>query len=206
MPAWILNFVALVCFASPFWQTKPPNQWSEQELQQLLTDSPWSQMAEATGKAAGPPVRAFFATAPVMEQAEQERLRRAQLRSPKNSKAAPSEPDPLVEEYREWLEANRSAQIVVALSIPNLTAFSEEREVRRMEEESYLAIGRKKIKMTGHFAPSSGDPYLRLVFPREVRPTDKSIVLQLYLPGVAIPYRQAEFAVKEMIVNGKLEL
>jgi len=152
-------------------------------------------------------VRVFFATAPIMEQAERERLRRAQLKSPpKNANAPVPEPDPLAEEYREWLEANRASQIVVALSIPNLTVFSDEREVRRMEEESYLQVGRKKIKMTGHFAPSSGDPYLRLAFPREVRPSDKSIVLQLYLPGIAIPYRQAEFFVKEMIVNGKLEL
>lgn len=211
MPNWIVSLVALVCFASPFWQTKPPNQWSEQELQQLLTDSPWSQMAEGGSKAVGPAIRVFFATASIMEQAELERQRRAQLKRPKNSKAASSEPDPLVEEYREWLEANRASQIVVALSVPNLAAFSDEREVRRMEQESYLQAGRKKVKMTGHFAPSSGDPYLRLIFPRAIfppdaQPTDKSIILQLYLPGVSIPYRQAEFAVKDMMVNGKLEL
>ena len=47
-------------------------------------------------------------------------------------------------------------------------AFSDNRETRQMEQECVMRVGRKKLKMTGHFPPSPGDPYLRLAFPREV--------------------------------------
>jgi len=169
----------------------------------MLTDSPWAQMAQGPGKQSAAPVLVFFATAAPMQIAEQESDRRARLKRPK---ARQTEPDPLVEEYRAWLEENRAAQIVVAILIPNTAAFSDQREVRKMEEESVLQIGRKKLKMTGHFPPSAGDPYLRLAFPRQVQLSDKSILLDLYLPGIPSPYRQAQFTVKDMVVNGKLEL
>jgi hypothetical protein len=60
--------------------------------------------------------------------------------------------------------------------------------------------------MTGHFPPTAGDRFLRLAFPREVQATDKTVVFDLYLPGVPNPYREAEFQVKDMLVNGKLEM
>jgi hypothetical protein len=193
-------------FASPFWEAKPPNQWDDRELVQMLTDSPWAQMAQGTGKSsAGPPVLVFLATAGPMQQAEQERDRRASLRRPAKGVEA-AEPDPLTEEYRLWLEDNRATQIVVAVRIPNTAAFSEEREVRRMEEESTMQVGRKKIKMTGHFPPSANDPYLRLAFPRRVQLSDRFVVMDLYLPGVSIPYRQVQFTLKDMVVGGKLDL
>jgi len=69
-----------------------------------------------------------------------------------------------------------------------------------------MRIGKKKFKMTGHFPPSPRDPYLRLAFPREAQATDKSVVFDLYLPGVPIPYREVEFKVKDLLVNGKLEM
>ncbi len=75
-----------------------------------------------------------------------------------------------------------------------------------MEEDSVMHVGRKKIKMTGHFPPTATDPYLRLAFPRQVSPTDKSVSFELYLPGVPNPFREAEFKVKDMVVNGKLEM
>ncbi len=192
--------------ASPFWEAKAPNQWDERELQQMLTDSPWAQTAEAPGKSAtGPAVVAFFATAAPIETAERERDRRASLKRPAKAKERP-EIDPLTEEYRLWLEDNRATQIVLTVGIGNAAAFADEREVRRMEEESTMQIGRKKIKMTGHFPPTAGDPYLRLAFPRQVQVSDKTLVLDLYLPGVSIPYRQFQFTLKDMVVRGKLEL
>jgi len=75
-----------------------------------------------------------------------------------------------------------------------------------MEEESVMRVGRKKFKMTGHFPPSPSDPYLRMAFPRQVTVNDKAVSFELYLPGVAIPFRAIEFTLKDMLVRGKLEL
>lgn len=194
----------LLLLASPFWEAKPPQQWDDRELLQMLTDSPWAQQVEGGVKvSAGLPVLVYIASAGPIEEAERERERRASLRRSGN---AGSEPDPFTEEYRLWLKDNRATQIVVAVYIPNTAAFSDEREVRQMEAESVMHVGRKKIKMSGHFPPSANDPYLRLAFPRQVQLSDKSIVLDLYLPGVSIPYREAQFALKDMVVRGKLEL
>ena len=50
------------------------------------------------------------------------------------------------------------------------------------------------------------DPYLRLVFPRQIGPKDKTIEFDLYLPGVPDSYRIAEYVIKEMMYRGKLEI
>ena len=69
-----------------------------------------------------------------------------------------AEEDLLIQEYKTWLDENRTSQLVLAIRIPDTKAFSDEREVRRMEEESVMRLGKKKVKMTGHFPPS---PVLR---------------------------------------------
>jgi hypothetical protein len=110
------------------------------------------------------------------------------------------------EEYAEWLRENREQQIVLAISAGKSAQMSDEKEIRKMEEQSVMLVGRKKYKMTGHFPPSSGDPYLRIAFPREVTASDKTVTFELYVPGVGIPFRSFEFNVKDMIVKGKLEI
>jgi hypothetical protein len=67
-------------------------------------------------------------------------------------------------------------------------------------------VGRKRLKMTGHFPPSPSDPYLRMAFPRQVTVNDKTVSFELYLPGVAIPFRAIQFTLKDMLVRGKLEM
>lgn len=191
--------VVLLLFAGPFWESKAPEKWSDPELQALLADSPWAQMAAAPGNSIAPPVQVYLATAGPIEKAERERDRRAALKKP------PAD-DPLAADYREWLEENRGKQIVLAAAIAKNDGLDDEGEIRRMENECVMRVGKKKYKITGHFPPSPGDPYLRLVFPREVQATDKSVVFELYLPGVPIPYREAEFRVKDMLVDGKLEM
>jgi hypothetical protein len=69
-----------------------------------------------------------------------------------------------------------------------------------------MRVGRKKYKMTGHFPPTQNDVYLRMAFPRQVLESDKSVVFELYVPGLTPPFRTVEFRVKDMIVKGKLEL
>lgn len=202
MIAAIFSFVLL--FARPYWETKPPAQWSEAELTALLTNSPWAQVMDSPSKAVpAPGVQAYLATASPMIAAEKEAERRAKL----HRKPGPEpEDNPLAGEYREWLEQNRATQIVLAVRIDSNRGFSDEKEVERMEDESVMRVGKRKIKMTGHFPPYEGDPYLRLAFPREVNLSDKTLSFDLYLPGVPVPFRNAEFKLKDMLVDGKLDL
>jgi len=189
----------LLLFAGQFWESKPPADWSENELKTLLTDSPWAQMVQAPGNPGhASAVQVMLASADPIARAEAEWDRRYSKKK--------SEPDTMAEEYRAWLSENRATQIVVAISAGKPDAYSDEREMRTMEEQSVMTVGRKKYKMTGYFPPSHGDPYLRLAFPREVKQSDKNVVFELYVPGVGIGYRSAEFAVKDMLVNGKLEM
>jgi hypothetical protein len=189
----------LFWLATPFWETKAPVDWTENEVTQLLTDSPWAQMLDTPGKA-GSPVQIFLATAAPIEQAE----RQWDLRFRKNRPGAPA--NNRDEEFQAWLNENRAKQIVIAVLVNLPQALSDEQETRRMEEESVMRVGRKKLKMAGYFPPSAHDPYLRLAFPREVTANDKNVIFDLYLPGVPIPYRQADFKVRDMLFKGKLEM
>lgn len=196
MTHWLL---LLFLFADPYWISKPPAEWSDAQLLALLTNSPWAQPVEGPGQNS-PPVEVFLATAAPIELAEKEQARRAQIRS------KPGTPVPDNAEYRLWLEDNRATQIVLAVYIQNNKGFLDEREVRRMEDESVMRVGKKKIKLTGSFPPSDSDPYLRLAFPRQVDLGDKTLIFDLYLPGVPAPFRSAEFKLKDMVSAGKLEL
>ncbi len=142
----------------------------------------------------------YLATAGPIALAEKEHERRVQIRR------KPGTPVTENAEYRLWMDEYRSTQIVLAVYIANPKGFLDEREVRRMEDESVLRAGKKKIKLTGSFPPSESDPYLRLAFPRQVDLSDKTLTFDLYLPGVPSPFRSAEFTLKDMVSGGKLEL
>jgi len=98
------------------------------------------------------------------------------------------------------------SRLVECVRVFKREAFEANKDVARMEEESVMKIGRRKIKITGHFPPTVNDPYVRFAFPREVKPTDKNVSFELYIPGVAGGYVTAEFPVKDMLVKGKLEM
>jgi hypothetical protein len=201
---YLCSFVAcgFLFAAGDFWVDKAPEKWSDNEVLKLITDSPWAQMVPSP-TSGGTGMQLYFATAAPLDQAEHERERRYRLRHPKVGEEAG---DVLVEEYRSWLSENRGTQIVVAIGVGQAGAFSGDKETKRMEEESVMKIGRKKYKMTGHFPPSAGDPYLRLAFPRVATTADKTVAFDLYIPGVSMGARAVEFTIKDMIVKGKLEM
>src|ERR1017187_1335619 len=77
--------------AQPFWEAKPPERWSSQEISLLRSNSPWAQVMGPE-----PGVLVYFATARPIEEAEGElRLR---------TKNALREPDP---DYLTYLSENR---------------------------------------------------------------------------------------------------
>jgi hypothetical protein len=45
-----------------------------------------------------------------------------------------------------------------------------------------------------------------LIFPRAVKPSDKSVLFRLYLGGLKFPEREIEFRVKDLTYQGKLEM
>jgi hypothetical protein len=176
-------------FAQPFWEAKPPEKWSNQEIAMLRSNSPWAQIIGPE-----PGVLVYFATAAPIEEAEGElRLR---------TKNALREPDP---DYLTYLSENREKHFVLAIPYDK-GVLEKAEESRKMEAESVMVIGRKTYKIIGHFPPTPSDPVLRLVFPREVQPADKKVVFRLYLPGMTFPEREAEFEVKELLYHGKLEM
>jgi hypothetical protein len=190
-------------FAGPFWQEKMPADWTDIEVSQIFVDSPWAQTVSApTRSAPAPAIQVYLATAPAMEAAEKERAKRVKARR----KAGEEEKeDPLEEEYRAWLEDNRATQIVIAIRMASNLKMSDEAEVKHMEEESFLQVGRKKVKMTGHFPPTSRDPYLRMAFPRQPLGDEKNLTFSLYIPGLPLPFREVQFKVRDLMVNGKME-
>ena len=191
---------------TPFWESKPPAQWSDDELQELLTDSPWAQPAISAGSESG--VQVYIASARPMRLAEEETERRAKDKAPVQDATAEDQTaeDSTAGEYRDFLAENQGQYIVLAVSGASAKALAEPAEVRRMEEQCILRVGGKKYQMVGHFPPSPSDTWLRLIFPRAVTEADRSFRFELYVPGAKDPLRFAEFRTKEMHYQGRLEL
>jgi hypothetical protein len=173
----------LALMAAPFWESKAPRDWSDAELKQLLTDSPWAQTVDG--------VALFLATARPLRDAEREMARRRRTADP---------------EFADFMEQDQGKHIVLAIAYRDLNALADAAEAKRMEEESILKVGKKKYKITGHFSPTPSDPYLRLIFPREIGPNDKSLVFELYVPGASLTYRTVEFRMKELGYRGIPEM
>jgi len=204
--------VALLLLVDPFWQAKPPMDWTDTELAQILTDSPWAQMAAQPGKAQvgknagqGQLIQVYVLTAAPIAKAVAERERRIELRRPGTAKALAG--DPLSEERSVWLADNRERQMIIAVRVGNNTAFSSAEETRQMEQDSAMDLGRLRVKLSAYFPPTASNPYLYLAFPRQpVTAADKIVTFELYLPGVPGPYRTVTFKVKDMLVDGKVEI
>lgn len=206
-----LTLVALL-FVDSFWQTKPAKEWTDAELSQFLSDSPWAQMAAQPGKPQGGKnsgedrlVQVYLATAEPVVKALAERDRRLELRRPGITKALAD--DPLSEERAVWFADHRAAYIIVAARVGNNDAFSIDKETSRMERDSVMEAGRVQVKVSATFPPTQTDPHLYLAFLREpVAASDKDLSFGLYLPGVPGPYRSVTFKIKDMLVDGKLEM
>jgi hypothetical protein len=183
----------LFLLAQPFWEAKPPEKWTDAEIASLRSNSPWAQPAGSS-----PQVVVFLATAAPIEAAEAE----LRLRMKKNPHPLP-EPDP---DYTEYLRDHRQDSLVLAVTYPTLSGLGHAEESKRLEEESVMVIGRREYKILGHFPPTPSDPVLRLIFPRTVKPADKSVLFRLYLAGLKFPEREVEFRVKDLTYQGRLEM
>jgi hypothetical protein len=193
VPSLLIGSVALLAATLPFWDSKPPGDWTLDEARTLLTDSPWAQRVAAGRHSSAPLLDAYVATAEPVEKAE-DRIRAAR-------KVVWT--DPSWDEYREYMTENAGKFIVLAVSAVKPEAFLDAVETKRMEEESRLRIGRRKYEMAGYFPPSGTDPFVRLVFPKDVRDGDRVLTFELYVPGSGAPYRIAEFQLRDMRYHGQ---
>jgi hypothetical protein len=180
--------------AASFWETKPPREWSGQELRKITEDSPWAQIVSTARAGTAPGVQVYLATATPVRAAEAEFARRQK-----------SPPDLLREEYEQFLREDEGRSVVLAVYIPDPQALADAAESRRMEQECLMKVGRQEVRITGHFPPSTTDPFLRLVFPRQDTGKAKALVFVLYLPSVPSPYRQVEFNLKDLQYRGKTD-
>ena len=114
--------------------------------------------------------------------------------------------DNLALEHHDFLDSNRGRYIMLAVYVKLPQYTQDRKEIKRMEKDSVLVVGEEEYKMVGHFPPSPGDPYLRLVFPRRVTEKDKMLLFDVYLPGVPKPYRKIRYGVKNLYYKGRLEL
>jgi hypothetical protein len=188
---WLLP-AALLAFGLPFWEAKPPSEWTFDEAQSLLTNSPWAQSADA-GKGGAPGVQVYLASADPVIQAED------RVRAARKSTAE----DPSWTEYRDYLVENTGKSIVLAVAAPKPEALADANESRHMEDESLLRIGKRTYKMTGHFPPTRTDSFVRFVFPADIRPGDRTLRFDLYVPGTGAPYRTAEFRLRDLVYHGR---
>jgi hypothetical protein len=175
--------------AQPFWEVTPPEKWTDAEIQAIRTRSPWAQRSETT-----PGAVIFLATAAPIELAETE----LRVRFKKGPNLDP--------DYTEYLREHRQENFVLGIAYPTLAGMSAAGESKRVEEESVMMIGRKTYHIVGSFPPTPSDPVLRLIFPRAVKPTDKSVAFRLYLGGLKFPESEVEFRVKDLTFRGKLEM
>ena len=199
----MLLLLALLWMAevAPFWEALPPRDWTDDQVKQLLFSSPWARqegttvwMGDSPGRLPFEAVHFFLASAAPMQLAEQEMRNRN-----------PGREDPLLEEYVDFLEDNPGRYIVLAVRVAKPQYLTEKR-THEMEDKCLLRVGKRKYRMVGHFPPTQWDPYLRLVFPREIRPDDTALSFDLYLPGVPAPFRSVDFPIRTLIYNGKPEM
>ncbi|MGH9672950.1 MAG: hypothetical protein ACRD44_07180 [Bryobacteraceae bacterium] len=174
---------------NPFWEKKPVAEWTFEELNQFLTSSPWA-------KSAG--TRIYLATARHVREAE------ALLKKKRPPKDTPD--DPVGSDYEDFLAESPGKYIVLAALLPRPDAMMDAAAAARVEEKTVMKIGKRKYHLAGHFPPSISDPHLRLVFPRDIRPGDRIVEFELYLPSVPESYRLIFFELKNLHFQGRLEL
>ncbi|MBL8176626.1 MAG: hypothetical protein JNK48_18260 [Bryobacterales bacterium] len=190
-------FLLAMLWVEPFWETKAPKEWNDEDLLEMFHNSPWAQSTQFQNTI---PIAVYLATAKPMRDAEEEAIRRY------TSKQPGSQPPDMGarNEYLAYLEENPGKSIVLAIREPDVTALAEAEETRRMEKESQLKAGGKKYRMTGYFPPAGADPVLRLVFPRPPAQV-KELAFDIYIPGITGPYRQASFRLKDLNYRGRPE-
>ncbi len=185
--------VSILMFPNgPFWEALPPGEWTGGQIAALLAESPWVSSQEGA--------HIFLASAKPIREAEIERWTR---RQPEDELAAQEYTES--SEYIEFIRDNADDYIVLAVHIPYPQYLLSPKDTKAMENRCFLVTGGKRHKLVGHFPPTPGDRYLRLVFPRLIDPSTREFHFRLYVPGVPNPYRRVEFLTENLTYHGHPE-
>lgn len=176
----------LMMFAEPFWEAVPAPEWTYQQMRQLMMDSPWAYSSEG--------IRVYIATATPVREAEK------RLAASRGTPAGETPGE--TNDYEEFMRQNPGKYIVVAVAVGGDTYF-DKKELKRMEDNSVLRSGKQKLAMVGHFLPVAEDPYLRLVFPREIDESARKVTLDFYVPSRKKPLRYFEWEMKDLVYKGR---
>ena len=183
--------IAALLQAAPFWETKAAKDWTGPEIEMLMSGSPWGALASPTNM-----VPVFLASARPLREAEAELFLRLERKG---------EVKVVEDDYHTYITQNPGKDIVVAARVALNAHFADAREIKTMEKECFIRVGKQKMRSIGYFPPTPSDPYLRILFPRISLAGVKVLSIGLYLPGVHKPFQDVEFPVKDLIDHGKLE-
>jgi hypothetical protein len=221
--------------AADFWQTKEPAQWTDKEAKRLLTDSPWARQASismGTGAQRGRPNRNVAETS----DATQGRGQLANTRSPGGRYGSPDDsgggapaeqtvivrwesaapvrdaqlkreqPAVVAQRFAEWSKTFYIVSVSrFPLTVPPGPAL--DKLVESMAQSATLSFKDKEpLKPARAFFLQDPEGALFVVlFPRadEIGTDDKEVSFEL--AGGRIEFR-SKFALKNMLLRGKLEL
>jgi hypothetical protein len=188
----------LAIAAGKFWDDKPVDQWSIEELDQFFSNSPWARDASDTGRSlekGASSVVMFLASAKPAQLADAERRRRMVRRGASDSS---------FEEYISYLAQNDGRVLILAVPLKRNDRLSDSGELNMMEKRSEMRAGGKTYPLLTYFPPTSTDDHLRLAFPRPANP-GRRIEFSVYVPGIPSPFRMVDFSVKDLTWQGKIE-
>jgi hypothetical protein len=154
--------------ALPFWRATPPAEWSDGQLEALLREAPFGSITSSKeGR------RAYLANFGPMAQAEEEWLRRRMGRRALDSAAW--------REYQSFLQEEGKAWVVLSIDASGMD-LSNANDVSEMEKYCVMKVGKRRYPLQGRFRPTLHDPWLRLLFRRDIRPDDRQLSFELVLP------------------------
>ncbi len=216
--AIVLCFIgAGVLCAADFWQKKKYSEWTPQEVQKMMTDSPWAKAVEVStggprsmGSGSNAPGRGGNANKATSEINAIPRtvflvrfhsalpLKQALMRAQfgENVLKAP--------EAAQFLSRQEQAYVIGVFGDPRLVPA----EPAGLAEAAQLAIkGREPIKAANvEIDRGQGGAGVLFFFPKGQAPIkleDESFELQVKFPAITI---KKTFKLKEMLFDGKLEL
>lgn len=192
----MVRLLAFFLAAAAFWETKPPQQWTGDQLLYMMTESPWVQ----AGKSG---LNSQWETGLVMYLASAKPMRDAEAEMHRRTAATD---DFLFEDYRAWLAENADKYIVLAVRIAKEEALANAEDAALMEKDSKMIVSGRKYPVKFFFAASKKDPWARLAFPRAVTDKNKQVEFEVFVPLVSGNYRLAIFDIKTLMSNGKLEI
>jgi hypothetical protein len=220
-------FVFAFCVAAAdFWQAKPYTEWSDKDLQKMITNSPWAKsfsppetavdsgastpLSEGGGRGRGGsgviagPAPVTNGTAPIIHARWQSALpvKQAFVRL-KYGAEAPTSPD-----AKQLLEkAETNYEIVLSGPLKSLLrGDTDSLKLALMESTSLTSKGKAPLKPADvQLALSRDSNDMVLHFPRTTPFTldDKEVEFETKFGDLVLKYK---FRLKDMVFNGKLEM